>query len=133
MLRATLSALMVWVLGVAAFVGSYLVPVLANPETQANWALALVLIPATALGARFYYKKDYQTNGLVLGTFMFGLAILLDACITVPVFILPEGGNYITFFGDPVFWLIGVEYISLIALYGSIRDRVKLTGVNSAN
>ena len=130
-LRATISALIVWILGVVAFVCSYLIPVMANPETQANWVLAVALIPVTVLGARFFYKKGFRTNGLVLGTYMFGLTILLDACITVPLFIFPEGGNHFTFFGDPVFWLIGLEYIVLIALYWRIRLKEKATELNS--
>jgi len=129
--RASLSALIVWVLGITAYVGSYLVPVLADPETQANWVLALALIPATALGAGIYYRKGYRTKGWVLGTYMFGLTILLDAGITVPVFIIPEGGNHLAFFTDPVFWLIGLEYIGLIALYSQKRGKSRLTGVES--
>lgn len=128
-LRATIAALIVWVLGLSAFVSTYLFWTTANPETQANWALVLALIPATALGARFYYKKNYRTKGLKLGTYMFGIAILLDACITVPLFIIPEGGNHLAFFREPVFWLIGLEYISLIALYAQIWRKLGLTEV----
>ena len=128
-----MAALIVWAVGVTAFVCSYLVPVIANPETQANWVLALSLIPATVLGAGFYYKKGYQTKGLFLGTYMFGVTILLDACITVPVFIIPEGGDHLAFFTDPVFWLIGLEYIALIVLYAQRRGTMRLTGVDSTN
>jgi len=124
-IRATISALIVWTIGVTAFVASYLIPLMDNPDVQANWVLVGTLIPATALGANFYFRKGFRTNGLKLGAYMFGVTILLDALITVPVFIIPEGGNHATFFGDPVFWLIGLEYIGLIAMYSQLLEKVK--------
>ena len=124
-LRATISALIVWVIGVTAFVCSYMIPAMENPDIQANWVLVLTIIPATALGAGFYYKNGFHTNGLVLGSCMFGITILLDACITVPVFIVPAGGDHLSFFSDPVFWLIGLEYIGLIVLYAQTIGKMK--------
>ena len=126
--RGAISALIIWIIGVTAFVSSYSIPLMEDPDAQANWALVLVLIPATALGAGFYYKKGGRTNGFALGTYMFLITILLDASITVPVFIWPVGGNHVSFFGDPIFWLIGLEYISLIALYGKLRFAVSANG-----
>ena len=122
--RASLSALMVWSLGVAAFVTSYFTPLMDDPDAQANWVLTVALIPATILGSRFYYQKGYGTNGFLLGTYMFLVTMVLDACITVPAFIIPTGGSHLTFFGDPAFWMIGVEYICVVAAYWAIRYKV---------
>ena len=123
--RATLAALIVWALGVIAFVCSFFVPLMKDPYIQANWVLALALIPATALGTGYYYGKGFRTNGLVLGACMFGVTILLDALVTVPLFLIPEGGNHAQFFADPVFWLLGLEYIGLVALYAHTRRQLK--------
>ncbi len=87
------------------------------------WQLSL--IPATALGAWFYYNKNYTAKGLVLGSLMFGFTILLDAFITVPLFVTPKGGSHIEFFTDPVFWIIGLEYVGLIVLYSQRYARKK--------
>ena len=125
--RATLSALIVWTLGVTAFVISYFIPVMEDPDAQANWVLSIALIPATILGARFYYQKGGYTNGFLVGTYMFLVTIGLDACITVPVFILPAGGSHLSFFGDPGFWLIGLEYIAVVAAYWTIQYKVLAT------
>ena len=122
-----ISAVIVWVLGVIAFVASYFVPVMSDPDLQANWALSLVLIPSALLGAHVYYRKGHKTNGFVLGVAMFAVTILLDALITVPFFIMPYGGNHISFFTDPGFWLIAVEYVSVVAAYWQIEKVVKLT------
>ena len=115
--KSAFSAIIVWVLGVSAYVSSYFIPILDNPDAQASWVLIIALIPATILGAHFYYRRGYKTNGLLLGSFMFLITILLDACITVPVFIIPNGGSHLTFFGELEFWLIGLEYITLISIY----------------
>ena len=115
--RALIATAIVWILGVTAYILSHFVRVLDNQELQANLVLILVLIPSVLLGARFYYKNGVQTNGFKLGLFMFLITICLDALITVPVFIIPEGGNYLSFFGDPWFWIIGLEYILVVVLY----------------
>ncbi|GJQ63729.1 MAG: hypothetical protein SCALA702_27820 [Melioribacteraceae bacterium] len=112
-----ISCLVIYVLGIIAFVGSYFVPIIDDPDLQANLVLMAALIPAAYTGAYLYYRRGNTTHGLVLGSVLFLSAIVLDAIITVPVFIIPNGGNHLTFFGDPGFWLIGVEYILIVAAY----------------
>jgi hypothetical protein len=122
---ATISALIVYVIGVSAFVGSYFFPVMADADLQANWVLSIVLIPAATLGAHIYYRKGHQTNGFVLGIAMFLVAMVLDAIITVPFLIIPNGGSYVSFYTDPGFWLIAVEYTSVVAAYWQIERAIK--------
>ena len=94
---------------------------MSNPEAQANLVLGIAIIPAAMLGARFYYRRKYETNGFILGAFMFLVAMVLDAMITVPLFIIPNGGNHIDFFTDPGFWVIGLEYILSVVVYWQIH------------
>ena len=108
---AIISTLIVYVLGVSAFLVSFFIPLMANLELQANLALMLTIIPASLFGASIYYRKGHHTNGFVLGAFMFVITMLLDAVITVPLFVIPNGGSHFTFFTDPGFWLIALEYI----------------------
>lgn len=115
--HAAISSAVVYVLGILAFVGSFFVPIMDDPDLQANLALMVAIIPAAYLGAHIYYRKGYKTNGFVLGSAMFLSAIVLDSIITVPVFIIPNGGNHLSFFTDPGFWLIGFEYIIVIVAY----------------
>jgi len=124
---AIFSAVIVWTLAVIAFVASYLVPIMLDPDLQANWVLSIALIPSALIGAHIYYRKGHKTNGFVLGASMFLVAMLLDALITVPVFIMPYGGNHISFFTDPGFWLIGMEFVSVVAVYWQIEKAVKST------
>jgi hypothetical protein len=116
-----ISALVVYVFGILAFVGSYFVPVMENPDLQANIVLMAAIIPAAYIGAHLYYRKGNSTHGFVLGGVMFSSAIVLDAIITVPVFIIPHGGNHLSFFGDPGFWLVGFEYVAVVAAYWKFK------------
>ncbi|MEN0003629.1 MAG: DUF5367 family protein [Bacteroidota bacterium] len=118
---AALAALIAYLIGVAAFVGSFFAPILQSPETQANVVLGIAIIPAALLGAHFYYRHTYSTNGFILGAFMFSIIMALDALITVPLFIIPAGGSHFDFFTAPSFWIIGLELILTVALYWRIR------------
>ncbi|WP_421752340.1 DUF5367 family protein [Croceimicrobium sp.] len=115
--RAMLSAVLIWVLGVSAYTGSFFIHLMADPNLQANLVLTFALIPSAILGAKLYYRSGLKTNGFKLGTGMFFIAMLLDALITVPLYIIPEGGDHISFFSDPGFWFIAVEYILTVGLY----------------
>jgi hypothetical protein len=100
---------------------------MSDSDLQANWVLSIFLIPAALLGTHIYYRKGHQTNGFVLGIFMFMIAMILDVLITVPFFIMPYGGSYKSFFIDLSFWLIAVEYISVVAAYWQIERAVERT------
>jgi len=129
--HAAISSIIVYILGILAFVGSYFIPIMNDPELQANLVLAIAILPAAYLGAHIYYKKRHSTHGFVLGIAMFSAAIILDAAITVPLFIIPNGGSHLSFFGDPGFWLIGLEYILAVMAYWRFKV-VKTTEVATA-
>ena len=112
-----IASLIAYTLGVSAFLSSFSVSLMSNPEAQANLVLAIAIIPAAMLGAYFYYRKGYQTNGFLLGAMMFFITIILDALITVPLFVIPAGGDHISFFTDPGFWIVGLEYIIAVTIF----------------
>lgn len=121
--RAFLATAIIWILGVSAYIGSFMLSVLDDAALQANIVLVVALIPSAIIGAKFYYGKATSGNSWTLGLVMFGITILLDATITVPAFIIPEGGSHIEFFTDPGFWFIGAIYVSVIGIYGIVRER----------
>ncbi len=129
---AVISAIIVQVIGVSAFVGSHFVMIMSDPELQANLVLAITLIPATMVGAHIYYRKGYETSGFILGAAMFFVAIVLDALVTVPLLVIPAGGSHAAFFGDPGFWMIGVLYVGMVAAYRHISKSIKASRVTSA-
>lgn len=122
---AAFSALVVYIIGIAAFIGSYFLPIMDDPDLQANIVLMIVIVPAAIAGSSLYYRKRHATNGLTLGAVMFLGAIILDAIITVPVFILPMGGDHLSFFGDPGFWLIGLVYIGTVVGYWALKSFIQ--------
>ena len=131
--HALLSSLIVYVIGITAYVGSYFIPLMEDASLQANLVLMIAIVPAVLLGAYFYYRKTPNTNGLVLRIVMFGGAMVLDALITVPFFIMPYGGTHLSFFGDPGFWLIAIEYVALVILYAGIRKKQIVTAQVTVN
>ena len=113
--RALKAAGIAWTLGVASFVAAFLLPT-SNPDLVANTVLFCAVPLVATVGARFYYQHA-AAKGVVLGLFMFTVAGSLDAVITVPLLIMPAGGSYTSFYGDPGFWIIGIEYAAAVALY----------------
>ncbi|TMU55720.1 DUF5367 family protein [Flagellimonas algicola] len=107
----------IWILGVSAFTLIYELPITENRYVQANIGLALVVPILVWAGAWLYYRKGSSTHGLKLGLAMLLVSASLDALITVPLLILPSGGSYASFFGSMDFWLIGLEFITVSALF----------------
>jgi len=119
--RAVIIGVIIWIFGVAAFSLSFYVSILENLELQANLALFIVVIPLVWLGSKQYYKKDNKTHGMWVGITFFGVAAILDALITVPLLVVPQGGNHYIFFSDPGFWLIGGVFITTAILYAHFK------------
>ena len=96
--RALLAGMAIWVIAILFYSISYYFPVLENVETQANLVLFVLVPPLVWLGCTFYYKKDNQTHGYLVGQTMLLTAAALDVFITVPFFVIPEGGSHYSFF-----------------------------------
>ncbi|MGC6432183.1 MAG: hypothetical protein ACON5F_14150 [Jejuia sp.] len=111
-------AVLVWILGVCSYLISFYIPVLENQDLQANIVLALALIPSTCLGTYLFYKKSYLKPAVLALIFIIVITIL-DACITVPVFLIPNGGSYSEFFGDPKFYVIALELYLVVLYFGN--------------
>ena len=119
--RAILTGIIVWILGVGVFITSFFIPLMENPELQANIALALTLLVLAWLGAANFFKKYPNASAIKLASIMVGIAIFLDAAITVPFLVLPIGGSYKDFFSAPSFWFIALEYYLVVLLYWYLK------------
>ncbi|WP_109831808.1 DUF5367 family protein [Reichenbachiella versicolor] len=113
-IRAVIIAIIVWILGVALYTIGLTIDLMANKELQGNIVVALAILPLSMCGAKVYYRNGSLANGLVLGVLMFIVTAFLDGLVTVPFFIIPEGGSYSSFYGDVGFWLIGMEYVGVV-------------------
>jgi len=120
-IRAILVGIGVWFFAVVFYTLSYQFRFLDNADQQANMVLFTVVIPLVWLGCYIYYKKDTATHGFKIGQILLLTAAFLDALITVPLFIAPNGGSHYTFFMDPGFWVIAFEMIAIAVLYYYIR------------
>ena len=115
----------VWILGVSFYILSFYVPILENPELQSNVVLVLGIVPSACLGTYLFYTKSYIKPSALGLTFVI-VATLLDVIITVPVFIIPNGGSYSEFFGDPMFYTIVVEFYFIVFYFGNHLTNKKI-------
>ncbi|SMO32427.1 hypothetical protein SAMN06265379_10123 [Saccharicrinis carchari] len=123
--RAIIVGGIIWILGSSFYAASYLFPLLNDPELQADLVLAVAIIPNAWLGAHIFYRKS-NLSGPKLGAIVVLTAIILDALITVPYLIVPQGGTYYSFFSAPAFWLIAFEYLMVVVLYWHFRVKSSL-------
>ena len=119
--RAIVLGILIWSIGILLYSISYNVPLLENPETQANLVLFVAVIPLVWFGCWFYYKKDSKTHGYRVGQTLLLTAVTLDALITVPFFVIPKGGSHYSFFTDLGFWMIAIEFLLVATLYWYAR------------
>jgi FtsH-binding integral membrane protein len=119
--RAILLGIAIWIIAILFYSISYAIPILENPDTQANVVLFIVVMPLVWFACSIYYKKDNKTNGLKVGQTMLLTAVALDALITVPLFVMPQGGNHLSFFTSIGFWIIAFEFVIVASLYWFAR------------
>lgn len=117
-LFSILCAILVWVLGISFYLSSFYITILENPELQSNIIIALTIIPSASFGTYLFYKNSYMKPSILALKFVF-VAVVLDVLITVPVFIIPNGGSYSEFFGDPMFYTIAVEFYFIVLYFGT--------------
>ena len=116
-IKAILIGVGIWVLAVSFYTASFQFQILEDLQQQANMVLFMAVMPLTWLGAHLYYKSKQKTQGYILGLIFFIIAGILDALITVPLFIIPNGGSHFQFYTDLGFWAIGLEMILTTVLY----------------
>ncbi|WP_350287397.1 DUF5367 family protein [uncultured Croceitalea sp.] len=120
-LRAIGIGIIIWIIGVSVYSVSFYIPILENAAQQANTALFIVVMPLVWFGARQYYRKNNKTSGYWVGLTFFLVAATLDALITVPLFIIPNGGSHSEFFTDLGFWIIGLEFLATATMYWCVK------------
>ena len=116
-IRAIIIGTGIWALAVGAFISSFSISILENAEEQANMVLLLAVLPLLGFGTKLYYKSGSTTQGLWVGLTFFTIAVVLDALITVPYLVIPNGGSHYEFFADPGFWIIGLLFVGIPTVY----------------
>ena len=113
-LRAVLTGIIVWALIFVEWSIIVFAPVL---KDLGNWQwiihfIALILI--AIVGLSFYYKGSVKTNGLLVGLIMLATGIVLDAIVTLPFFVSPQGITYAEFFLNPLM-IVGFAELLLVS------------------
>ena len=118
---AILIGIAIWIIGILFYSISFYVPILENAENQANLVLFIVVMPLVWLGCSFYYRTESKTHGFKVGQTMLLTAVALDALITVPFLVIPNGGSHYSFFTSSEFWIIAFEFLAVAVLYWYAR------------
>ena len=121
--KAIVLGIQVWGMLVASFALSSFVTILDNPVTQEYLVLTLAVIIFGSLGAAFFYRKENQMHGALLGVIMASVAIILDGLITVPVLLAPMGVTHGEFFSAPGFWMIIGLYTLVVYSFWRLKYR----------
>lgn len=111
-----LGGIVVWLMGVSIYLISYYIHILENQELQTNISLAIGIVPSALTGTYLFYRNGKMKPTSLALTFVL-VAASLDALITVPVFVIPSGGSYAEFFGDPMFYTIMIEFFFLTTYF----------------
>ena len=110
--------MLIWILVVSFYLLSFYLPVLENSELQSNIVLAVAIIPCGSLGTYLFYKKSYRKPS-ILALIFIAVSIVLDRLVSVPLFIIPDGGSFSTFFGEPMFYILVVEFYFIVLYFGN--------------
>lgn len=119
--RAILIGIIIWVLGVSVYMISFYLPLLEDKELQANIILFMTVIPLVWYGSAFYYKKEKDIHGFRIGLIFLAVSVVLDALITVPVFMKPNGVTHLMFFTDLGFWGVALVFQIVVVFYYHLR------------
>jgi hypothetical protein len=119
--RAIVIGFVIWMIAILCYTVAGSIATSQQLEHLPGTVLFIVVMPLVWFGTKYYYKKDNKTNGYWVGQTMLLTAAALDALITVPVFIIPMGGSYYSFFTALEFWIIAFEFLTVATLYWYIR------------
>jgi RsiW-degrading membrane proteinase PrsW (M82 family) len=123
-LRGMLSGLFVWTCVSLSFYLLGNIPIIKDFFYVQAFIVMICISVYAFLGAQFYYKKGYKTNGVIVGIIISGTALLLDIFITVPLVEIPNGRSYESFFSSPVLWILVV--ITVFTVYFYWRKNIKI-------
>lgn len=128
-IRAILVGALIWLLIFSTFsVLSYL-PNIKNSALQQFLIVAPLAILFTLLGAYIFYKNGNKTNGFIIGLIIVTTTLILDVLITVPFTIIPNQGNYHSFFTSKFLWILVAEVVTIVYFYWVLKIKTKIQNI----
>ena len=122
-LRGMLSGLFVWTCVSLSFYVLEQIPSVKDSFSAQALIVVICISLYAFLGAQFYYKKGYQTNGMLVGSIMSGTALLLDMLITVPLVEIPNGSSYQSFLSSSILWILVL--VTVLTVYFYWKKKIK--------
>ncbi len=123
-LRGVISGFLLWIL---IFVEISITSVGLKMSESSVWLTHyILLVPFTLLCSWLYYRSKDKLNGLAVGLFFLLIGIILDFIITVPFFIIPQGGSYLSYFYDPKLFVGFLVVLIISGVYDLFRKKDKV-------
>jgi len=88
-----------------------------------EYALSICIIPTYFIWTSLYYRKKSKINMLSFALISALVAVFFDGIITVPFFEIPEGRSYGAFYGNPLFWILIIEIITVVYVTGIFKRK----------
>jgi peptidoglycan/LPS O-acetylase OafA/YrhL len=88
----------------------------------------IFLIVFTAFLTKWYFRRKSKKGikqGLLFGLIMLITATILDLIITIPFFIIPDGGTYTSFLFDQMLLIGELIVIITAGIVGGIKKKKK--------
>lgn len=121
--RLIITGLMMWVLILTVFIVLLMLPITKDSPALQNTVLCVLVAPIALLGAKLYYQSNDQSSGIQVGIALVAVSLIMDAIITTPFIIIPQGGSYLEFYTSGILWLVVAENIAIVYLYQRLNIR----------
>jgi hypothetical protein len=125
-LNAIRSGFIVWILLIITFAIFSSIPGIQDSTLQQTIVVTILMVGYATLGAALYYKKGIHHHGIKVGLISSATALVLDVLITVPFLEIPAGRGYVSFFSNPLLWMLVLVNLVTIYLYWVLRVRKQL-------
>jgi hypothetical protein len=115
--RLIITGLVMWVLILTVFIALLMLPITQGSPVLQNTVLFVLVAPIALLGAKLYYQSNDQSSGIQVGIALVAVSLIMDAIVTTPFIIIPQGGSYLEFYTSGILWLVVAENIAIVYLY----------------
>ena len=118
--RSILFGVLLWAIIFVVLSLLMFTPFLAGKVLLWHIVFWVLLVPIVLGLCKWYFKENPPTmkKGVLLGVAALVIGIVLDMALTMPLFILPQGGSYVAFYSDRMLYFGMAEVLILTTFAG---------------
>ncbi len=120
-IRAVLSGIILWIMIFSLYTLISFIPLFRQSIILQNSIVFIGVIIFVYFSVLFYFRKGKKISGLMLAILMIITALGLDALVTVPMVMIPQGIGYKIFYATPFLWLMVAEILMFTVLFSQLK------------